>query len=93
MNGVVIQVPVSSALRAQAAESAAAQGFSSLQEAIRIFLANLAARRITVSFTSAVPLSAKNDRRYAKMLKGINSGKVTTESFSDTASLMDYLNS
>ncbi|MBI3558864.1 hypothetical protein HY085_00540 [Candidatus Gottesmanbacteria bacterium] len=93
MNGVVIQVPVSVGLRTQATESAVAQGFSSLQEAIRIFLANLAAHKITISFAQSVSLSAKNDRRYAKMLKEINDGKVATKNFSDAASLMDYLNS
>lgn len=93
MNGVVIQVPVSVGLRTQATESAVAQGFSSLQEAIRIFLANLAARKITVSFTPSVPLSVNNDRRYAKMLEEINDGKVATKNFSDTGALMDYLNS
>ncbi|MDD5147571.1 MAG: hypothetical protein PHV63_03455 [Candidatus Daviesbacteria bacterium] len=80
----ILQVPVSKKLRDQAASSAQKMGFSSLQETVRIFLNQLASNEISITFQSpAVKLSKKNDRRYAKMISDIESGKVKLKNFSN----------
>lgn len=89
----ILQVPVSKQLRNQAASKAKKMGFSSLQETIRIFLSQLAANEVTITFqSSTVKLSPKNDRRYAKMVSDIETGKVKLKSFSNIDKMMDYLN-
>ena len=48
---------------------------------------------ITFEKEEVVQLSAKNARRYDKMIEEIRSGKVKTKTFSDVSSLMEDLNS
>ncbi|MBF8249760.1 MAG: hypothetical protein HW400_361 [Candidatus Levybacteria bacterium] len=95
MNRTILQVPVDGVLRREAEEQALSQGFSSLQEAVRIFLKKLAKGAIDVVFREeeVVQLSAKNARRYDKMIEDIRSGKVKTKAFTDVSSLMKDLNS
>ncbi len=50
MNRVVLQVPMDYQMRQEAEEGALAQGFLSLQDAVRLFLNQLAKRSITVTF-------------------------------------------
>ena len=75
MSKVVLQIPVSKDLRLEAEKVALAQGFSSLQEIVRVFMTKLAAQAIDVSFASAIPLSAKSEKRYAKMDQDFAKGK------------------
>ncbi|MBI2009936.1 MAG: hypothetical protein HYS86_02030 [Candidatus Chisholmbacteria bacterium] len=93
MSKSLLQVPVETNLREQAARAAADMGFSSLQESVRVFLKQLAERSVRVKFEPSVRLSAKNDRRYAKMIAEVKSGKVKTKSFDNVDSLLEYLNS
>ena len=89
----ILQVPISKQLRDQAASSAHKMGFSSLQETVRVFLNQLASNEVAIAFqSSAVKLSKKNDRRYAKMIRDIETGKVQPKSFSSIDKMMDYLN-
>lgn len=53
MNRVVLQVPMDYQARQEAEEGALAQGFLSLQDAVRLFLNQLAKRAITVTFQPA----------------------------------------
>ncbi len=53
MNRVVLQVPVDYQIRRDAEEGALAQGFLSLQDAVRLFLNQMAKRAITVTFRPA----------------------------------------
>lgn len=91
----VLQVPLNIDLRKEAEKQALAQGFSSLQEAVRVFLKKLAKGTMGITFEDeeAVQLSVKNARRYDKMIEDIRSGKVKTKTFSDVSSLMKDLNS
>lgn len=91
MDNTVLQIPINKNIRNQAALTAQKLGFSSLQEIVRLFLNKVAKGEIDVAFEPAVKLSSKNDRRYAKMINNLKSGKVKTESFSDVSSLMEYL--
>lgn len=91
MNKTILQVPLSTSLRKEAEKEALAQGFSSLQEAVRVFLKKLASGALGVRFEETVVLSEKNDKRYEKMIDEIESGKVKTQSFTDVDSLMKHL--
>lgn len=93
MNNTVLQIPIDKNIRNQAAAFAEKMGFSSLQEVVRLFLNRVAAGEINVSFEPTVKLSAKNDKRYAKIIDEIKSGKAKTKTFNDTESLINYLNS
>lgn len=89
----ILQIPINKNLRDQAASKAAKMGFSSLQEAVRIFLNKIAAGEVNVRFEETVTLSDKNDRRYAKIIDDIKKGKEKMKTFYDVSSLMKYLNS
>ncbi len=94
MTRVVIQTPVTSQLRNEAEEAAREQGYSSLQDAIRIYLHKLARREIKVQLQEQFPpvqLSKKAIKRYNKMDEDFEKGKniYVAESVDD---LMDQLN-
>lgn len=93
MNSTTLQVPINKSMRDQAASKAERMGFSSLQEVVRLFLSKVAAGEIDVAFESKVTLSSKNDKRYAQMIEDVKTGRVKTKTFSDTNSLMEYLQS
>lgn len=88
----ILQIPINKNLRDQAASKAAKMGFSSLQEAVRIFLNKIATGEINVTFEETVQLSPKAIKRYNKMIDEIESGKVKTQTFTDAGSLMKHLN-
>ena len=94
MNTAIIQIPVSKTLRDKATSAATSQGFSSLQEAIRVFLNQLSSQALRVSFKSEpIQLSPKAIKRYNKMIDEVESGKVKTVSFTDIDKMMEYLHS
>ncbi len=63
----VLQVPLPQPLKVDALNSAREMGFSSLQEAVRVFLHKLAKKQITLNFQEVSQLSPANDKRYLKM--------------------------
>lgn len=78
MNGktVNLQVPVSKELKVAAQQSALDMGFSSLQEALRIFLHDLAQKTVDVVFApKEIVLSEKAEKRYLNMIKDIKKDK------------------
>ena len=79
MNRVIVQVPMSKELKEKAMAAAEDQGFSSLQEAIRIIVNKFARRELAVQI--AYPeerISARAERRYAKIIRDIKAGKNVT---------------
>ena len=89
---IIMQVPLSKSLKVSSEAVARDMGFSSLQEAIRVFLQKLSNKELTFTFREPVErLSPKAERRYAKMLKEIQEGKVKTKSFTSTDEMMAYL--
>lgn len=91
----VLQIPMSKELREKATIAALNQGYSSLQETVRIFLTQLANQKIEARFypvVKEIKLSAKSDARYSKIIADIESGKRKTKSFNSTEDLMNYLN-
>jgi len=92
MDSTILQVPISKSLRSQAALAASNMGFSSLQEAVRVFLAQLRAQTVKISFEHPpVRLSAKAIKRYNKMSEEVRLGKVKTVAFTDVDKMMEYL--
>jgi len=82
MNKVTIQVPVDKSLKVSAEKAALDSGFSSLQEAIRVFMAQLAKKAVSIGFISDNEdeiLSPEQDailrKKYKKAKKEIAEGK------------------
>ena len=75
MSRTVLQIPLDVSLRKDAEKQALAQGFSSLQEAVRVFLSKLANKMIGVEFESTVKLSAKAEKRYMKITEDFKKGR------------------
>lgn len=92
MNRTVLQIPMSADLRKAAEAQAKEQGFSSLQDAVRVFLNKLASRMIEFGFRETMVLSAKNAKRYDKMIEDIEKGRVKTKSFKNVDDLIEHLN-
>ncbi len=94
MNTTILQVPINKELRDEASDAATKLGFSSLQEAVRVFLAQLPTQTVKITFEHPpVQLSAKAIKRYDKMSEDIESGKAKTKSFDNVEDMMKYLNS
>lgn len=75
MNTTNLQIPIRTDLKIAATETALEQGFSSLQEAVRVFINKFASKAITISFVDEERLSPKAEKRYLKMAEDIKSGK------------------
>lgn len=94
MNQTIIQVPIAKSLRDQAALAASDFGFSSLQESIRVFLSQLAKKKLTISFApKTVQLSPEASARYDKMIEDIESGKKKVYTAHSAEELINHLNS
>jgi len=74
MQKTILQVPITQDLKINAENAAHEQGFSSLQEIVRVFLAKLAAKKVEVSLDSIV-LSEENEERYLTMTKDFETSK------------------
>ena len=93
MSRTVVQIPLTTDLRDQAYEMAISQGFSSLQEAMRVILHKFVKGTLSVGvYTEPAPiqLSAKAIKRYDQMDKDRREGK-KFESASSVAELMQQL--
>jgi len=78
MDTTTLQIPVSKSLKADATIVAKEYGFSSLQEIVRVMLAKLAKKELSITISEQFPpvkLSAKNEARYAKMEEDFKTGK------------------
>ena len=91
MKTTIIQIPINQQLRDKAKKAAEEQGFSSLQEAVRVFLNQFASNDLSVGFTPTINLSKGAADRYAEMIDDVESGKVKTKSFSSAKDLMKHL--
>lgn len=75
MSRTVLQIPMSKELREEAEKEALQQGFSSLQEAIRIFLKKLASKTIGVTIEDTIRLSPRAIKRYSKIDEDLKKGR------------------
>ncbi len=87
MNNTVLQVPLTKDLRQKSEIAASKAGFSSLQEAVRLFLHQFCQENISFSFnTPQIKLSPKNKIRYQKLLNDYKNDINITK----TTSLEDF---
>lgn len=95
MNTTILQVPIEKSFRNDVSKVVEEMGFSSLQDYIRLFLKKTLKGEVGVSIERfpAVKLSAKNAKRYDKMVDDYYAGKLKTKSFDNVDKMMDYLNS
>lgn len=91
MQKTILQVPIDKNLKSTAERAAARQGFSSLQEVVRVFLMQLATEKIAVSLQEAMPLSPANEKRYIAMTQDFEAGK-NIASAKNAADLIGQLN-
>ncbi|MEX0617200.1 MAG: hypothetical protein WD231_05370 [Candidatus Woykebacteria bacterium] len=91
MTKSILQVPVSKDLKERAEKAATRQGFSSLQESIRIFLTKLAADKLEIMIQETVKLSGNSERRYLKQTADFEKNKniVSAKNVSDLIAKLD----
>lgn len=87
----IFQVPIDKQLKNSAEKAASEQGFSSLQEIVRVFLAQLASNKIEITLQKSITLSPENDKRYTNMTEDFESGK-NINSATDVNKLLSKLN-
>lgn len=75
MQKSILQIPLDKNLRDVAEKVASKQGFSSLQEVVRVFLTQLASDKIEINIEKSVKLSSKNEKKYSKMTRDFESGR------------------
>ena len=94
MKRTILQVPVTPELQASARKAASLQGFSSLQDVVRLFLQQFSSGKLMVRLDSSDDerLSPQAARRYAKIAADIKSGKTKTIPFTSVDKMMEYLN-
>jgi transcription initiation factor TFIIIB Brf1 subunit/transcription initiation factor TFIIB len=92
MNRVILQVPMKKELRDQAEIAAKNNGFSSLQEVVRVLLSKLTKKEIAIRVAEPEErLSARAARKYDKIVEQIKNGTIKTIPFDSTKDLMNYL--
>jgi len=80
MDRTILQVPMQQTLRNEAEAAARFQGFSSLQEVVRVLLQKFARKELYIEVaTQDERLSPKAERRYAKIVEDIQKGKNVTK--------------
>ena len=90
----IIQVPVNPALKKRVEKKAESDGFSSVQQLIRLVLAKYDRGSLEVNIQEQLPpvqLSKKAIRRYNKIDRDIASGKIKLKSFDSVDELMKDL--
>lgn len=75
MNKITLQVPIRRDIKDSAERVALAQGFSSLQEVVRIFLFKLADKKVEVTLQEPIYLSEEADKRYIQISRDFEIGK------------------
>lgn len=91
----MIQVPVNPQLKKRIEKRAESDGFTSLQQLIRLVLAKYDSGRLEVDVrrVESVQLSPAAIKRYNKMDQDMASGKMKLKSFNSVEELMKDLNS
>jgi len=96
MSRSVLQIPINRELRLSAEEVALAEGFSSLQEFVRVLLNKVANRELSIQISSVptIDLTNKANDRYEKILKDYKKGEniYSAESVDDLISKLNEAN-
>lgn len=90
MQKTILQIPLTRQLKDEAEKAAYEQGFSSLQEILRVFMKKLAGNKISLSINETVYLSEKNEKRYLEITKDFEKDKNVSKA-SNTDDLIKQL--
>lgn len=105
MNTTTLQIPIDQTLKVQAYAEAVAQGFSSLQEMVRVLLKKIAAKQLSVAFLNSgeqFPAEILTDaqskvieKKYYEAMDAINNGVEGKDYFTahSVEEMMQQLNS
>ncbi len=74
MQKTILQITMDKQLKINAEKAAFEQGFSSLQEVVRVFLTQLASRNVQITLQESLSLSVENEKRYIEMTKDFEVG-------------------
>lgn len=74
MYKTILQVPMDKRLKNNAEKVASEQGFSSLQEVVRVFLAQLASNKVSITLQETISLSTTNEDLYSTMTEDFEIG-------------------
>jgi hypothetical protein len=92
MSRTILQVPLPTSLRQTAEKRARQDGFSSLQEVIRLFLKKYSQKQVSATFINEEEqLSPKAAKRYAKMIADIKSGQAKLYRYDTMDEYMKFL--
>lgn len=93
MSRTVLQIPMSPTLRKDAEKAALKQGFSSLQDFLRVVMKRLAIGKLStvIEDEEAVQLSPRAAKRYDKIIDDIKSGKEKVYTAENVEDLMRQL--
>lgn len=89
MDTTILQIPVTKSFRDQVSSVVADMGFSSLQDYLRLVMKKTLNKEIDVTVgPKPIVLSAKNAKRYDKMVDEVLSGKVKLKKYSNVDDLL-----
>lgn len=92
MDSTILQIPITKSFRDKVSGVVIEMGFSSLQDYLRLIMKKTLTKEIDVTVgPKPIVLSAKNAKRYDKMVDDYLSGKVKTKSYSDVEELLNDL--
>lgn len=91
MDTTILQIPVEKSLRDEALIAFQKMGFSSLQDAVRLYLHKAVKGVIDFQLVDTVQLSPRAIKRYNKLFNNIDSGKETLYEAKDVDDLMRHL--
>lgn len=92
MDSTILQIPITKSFRDKVSEVVIEMGFSSLQDYLRLIMKKTLTKEIDVTIgPKPIVLSARNAKRYDKMVDDVLSGRVKTKSFDNVDDLMDDL--
>lgn len=80
MNRVTLQVPIDRSLKLSAEKVASEYGFSSLQEVIRVFMAQFANKKLMVGFSQVTADETLTEEQEAFLTKKYEKAKVEIKS-------------
>lgn len=89
MDTTILQIPVTKSFRDQVSNVVTGMGFSSLQDYLRLVMRKTLNKEIDVTVgPKPIVLSAKNAKRYDKMVEEVLSGKVKLKKYTNVDDLL-----
>lgn len=92
MDSTILQIPITKSFRDQVSEVVLEMGFSSLQDYLRLIMKKTLTKEIDITVgPKPIVLSARNAKRYDKMVDDVLSGREKVKSFDNVDDLFNDL--